>query len=76
MDKPSEGLAPLIFQEIGSLINDFRANGLGVLLIGWNFTFMNAADRVYLMNKGRIVHESTPAELRKNGDVREKYLGI
>jgi len=77
MDEPSEGLAPLIVQDIASMIKDFKASGLAVLLVEQNFNFaMNVADYVYLMNKGRMVYESIPAELAGNRDVREKYLGI
>jgi branched-chain amino acid transport system ATP-binding protein len=77
MDEPSEGLAPLIVQEIASMIEDFRASGLSVLLVEQNFNFaMNAADYVYLMNKGRIVYESSPAELAENREVRARFLGI
>ena len=77
MDEPSEGLAPLIVQEIAAMIEDFKANGLSVLLVEQNFNFaMNAADYAYLMNKGRIVYESSPAELAENREVRARFLGI
>lgn len=77
MDEPSEGLAPLIVQEIASMIERFKTSGLSILLVEQNFNFaINAADHVYLMNKGRIVYESSPAELAQNTEVREKFLGI
>ena len=77
MDEPSEGLAPLIVKEIASMIKDFKARGLSALLVEQNFNFaMNAADFVYLMSKGRIVHESIPMEVVENKEIREKYLGI
>lgn len=77
MDEPSEGLAPLIVQDIASMIKDFKASGLSVLLVEQNFNFaMNTADHVYLMNKGQIVYESGPKQLAENRDMRERYLGI
>lgn len=77
MDEPSEGLAPLIVQEIGSLIEKFKACRLSILLVEQNFNFaMKAADHVFLMNKGRIVYESSPAELAENTEVRGQFLGI
>ena len=77
MDEPSEGLAPLIVEEISSMITDFKARGLSVLLVEQNFNFaMNASDFVHLMSKGRIVHESIPEDLIENKEIREKYLGI
>jgi branched-chain amino acid transport system ATP-binding protein len=77
MDEPSEGLAPLIVREIADLIGEIKAQGLSVLLVEQNFNFaMNSADYIYLMSKGRIVHESTPEDLAGNKEIREQYLGI
>jgi branched-chain amino acid transport system ATP-binding protein len=77
MDEPSEGLAPIIVDEISVLIGELKARGLSILLVEQNFNFaMDSADYVYLMNKGQIVYESVPAELIANPEVKEKYLGI
>lgn len=77
MDEPSEGLAPLIVQEIGSLINAFKTQGISILLVEQNFNFaMGSADDTFLMNKGKIIHHSLPSELVMNKEIRERYLGI
>ncbi|MFC1833144.1 ABC transporter ATP-binding protein [Thermodesulfobacteriota bacterium] len=77
MDEPSEGLAPLIVRQIALLVGELVGLGLSILLVEQNFNFaMNSADYVYLMNKGRIVYESTPAELAARKDVRKRFLGI
>lgn len=77
MDEPSEGLAPIIVQEIATLIGELKAHGLSILLVEQNFNFaMETADHVYIMNKGHIVHECAPKELVNDEETRERYLGI
>jgi branched-chain amino acid transport system ATP-binding protein len=77
MDEPSEGLAPLIVQEIGHIIGQLKKSGFSILLVEQNFPMALAlADYVYIISKGVIVYESTPEELRDNEDVMAKYLGV
>jgi branched-chain amino acid transport system ATP-binding protein len=77
LDEPSEGLAPLIVVEIGQIISELRAQGMTILLVEQNLTLaLELADRVYLMSKGRIVFEGTPAELRQQPELMERYLGV
>lgn len=77
MDEPSEGLAPLIIQELGSIIKELNKRGLSILLVEQNISLALAvADYVYVVNKGRIVYESTPAELEKEEEIKEVYIGI
>jgi branched-chain amino acid transport system ATP-binding protein len=77
MDEPSEGLAPLIVQEIGHIIGQLKKSGFSILLVEQNFPMALAvADYVYIISKGVIVYESTPEELRDNEDVKAKYLGV
>jgi branched-chain amino acid transport system ATP-binding protein len=77
LDEPSEGLAPLIVAEIGRIIGQLRQEGLSILLVEQNLALaLGLADRVYVMNKGRIVFEGTPADLREQAEVRHRYLGV
>ena len=77
MDEPSEGLAPLMVQEIGHIIGQLKKSGLSILLVEQNFPMALAvADYGYIISKGVIVHESTLEELRDNEEVKAKYLGV
>ena len=77
LDEPSEGLAPLIVAEIGQIISELRAQGMTILLVEQNLTLaLELADRVYVMSKGLIVFEGTPAELRQQPELMERYLGV
>jgi branched-chain amino acid transport system ATP-binding protein len=77
MDEPSEGLAPLIVREIGRIIKDVKTEGLSVLLVEQNLALgLSVADRCYVLNKGHIVYESSPEELRQNDQVKHQYLGV
>lgn len=77
MDEPSEGLAPLIVEEISNLLDGLKVQGLAILLVEQNFHFATkSADHILLMNKGQIVHRSSPPELLANQEIRQTYLGV
>lgn len=77
LDEPSEGLAPLFVAEIGRIIGQLRQDGLSILLVEQNLALaLGVADRVYVMNKGRIVFAGAPADLREQAEVRHRYLGV
>jgi branched-chain amino acid transport system ATP-binding protein len=77
LDEPSEGLAPIIVQEVGRIIGQIKQSGLSILLVEQNLNMaLNLADYVYLISKGQIVYESTPDKLRNNEETKAKYLGI
>ena len=77
MDEPSEGLAPILVRELGRMLAGLKAGGASILLIEQNLAFaLRIADRVYLMSKGRIVHECRPDELRRDDAVKARYLGV
>lgn len=77
MDEASEGLAPLIIEELSSVIKQLKGSGLSILLVEQNISLaLSVADYVYIIDKGRIVYESTPEELRKNEEVQDLYLGV
>ena len=75
MDEPSEGLAPVVVGEIGSIIAQLKKEGLSILLVEQNLPMaMAVADYVYIISKGEIVFESTPHELENNEKIKIKYL--
>jgi len=77
LDEPSEGLAPLIVREIGRIVQGLKGERLSILLVEQNYHLaLRVADRVYVMNKGQIVYEGTPAGLERDEEVKRRYLGV
>ncbi|HXQ83425.1 MAG TPA: ABC transporter ATP-binding protein [Xanthobacteraceae bacterium] len=77
LDEPTEGLAPVIIQQIRHTIGTLKAQGFTVLLVEQNFHFAaTVADRHYVMEHGRIVDEFSTAELKTNMDKLHDYLGV
>jgi branched-chain amino acid transport system ATP-binding protein len=77
LDEPSEGLAPLIVREIGATLQALKAQRLSLLLVEQNYHLaLRVADRVYVMNKGQIVYEGTPAGLEGDEEIKRRYLGV
>ena len=75
MDEPSEGLAPLVVHDIGFIIVRLKKEGLSILLVEQNLPMgLGVSDHVFIISKGRIVYESSPAQLRENEEVKVKYL--
>ena len=77
MDEPSEGLAPVMVQALEGVIAALRQEGLGILLVEQNlYSALALADRVYLIETGRIVHHGTKAEIEADSSALERYLGV
>jgi len=77
LDEPTEGLAPVIVQQIGRTIGTLKAQGFTILLVEQNFRFAaTVADRHYVMEHGRIVDMIPNAELDRNMDKLHEYLGV
>lgn len=77
LDEPSEGLAPVIIEQMANTIRDLKAEGLSILLSEQNLHFSNlVSDRAYIIEKGRIRYEGTMADLAKDEDVRNAYLTV
>jgi branched-chain amino acid transport system ATP-binding protein len=77
LDEPTEGLAPVIIQQIGRTISLLKAQGFTILLVEQNFHFAaTVADRYYVMEHGRIVDGFTAAELKANTEKLHEYLGV
>jgi branched-chain amino acid transport system ATP-binding protein len=77
LDEPSEGLAPIIVQEMAQSIRALKGEGLAVLLCEQNLRFCEAiADRAYIIEKGQIRFGGTMAELANDATLREQYLSV
>ena len=77
IDEPTEGLAPIIVQQVGDLIAEIARRGLAILLVEQKLSIaMRISHRVYVMGHGQIVFEGTPAELKANQSVREQWLEV
>jgi branched-chain amino acid transport system ATP-binding protein len=77
LDEPTEGLAPVIIQQIGQTIGTLKAQGFTILLVEQNFNFAaTVADRYYVMEHGRIVDQFSTPELKANMGKLHDYLGV
>ena len=77
LDEPSEGLAPVIVDQMAATIRELKARGLSVLLSEQNLRFARmVSDRAYIVEKGRIRWEGTMADLDADEDARQKYLSV
>jgi branched-chain amino acid transport system ATP-binding protein len=77
LDEPTEGLAPVIIQQIGRTIGTLKAQGFTILLVEQNFHFAaTIADRYFVMEHGRIVDQFASDQLTANMDKLHDYLGV
>ena len=77
LDEPTEGLAPVIIQQIGQTIARLKSEGFTILLVEQNFRFASTvADRFYIVEHGKIIDGFTNAELQANMDKLHTYLGV
>jgi len=77
LDEPTEGLAPVIVQQIGHIISRLKAEGFTILLVEQNFRFASrVADRHYVMESGRMVDMIPNAELESSLTKIHEYLGV
>jgi branched-chain amino acid transport system ATP-binding protein len=77
LDEPTEGLAPVIVQQIGATIRRLKAEGFTILLVEQNFRFASTvADRHYVMERGRVVDSIDNGDLESSMDKLHEYLGV
>ena len=77
LDEPTEGLAPVIIQQIGQTIKRLKNEGFTILLVEQNFRFAaTVADRFYIVEHGKIIDGFANAELQANMDKLHTYLGV
>ena len=77
LDEPTEGLAPVIIQQIGKTIRTLKQQGFTILLVEQNFRFASTvADRYYVMEHGRVAESFASSELEANLGKLHDYLGV
>ncbi len=77
LDEATEGLAPLICDEIWSVVRQLKQQGLSILIVDKNLqTLLNIADRYYMMEKGQVVSTGAASELALDHELQARYLGI
>ena len=76
-DEPTEGLAPVIIQQIGRMIARLKEEGFTILLVEQNFRFASTvADRFYIIEHGKVIDAFANAELQANMEKLHAYLGV
>ena len=77
LDEPTEGLAPVIVQQIGRMIREIKQRGFTVLLVEQNFHFASTvADRHYVMEHGKVIDMIENSQISSNMDKLHDYLGV
>jgi branched-chain amino acid transport system ATP-binding protein len=76
-DEPSQGLAPKVVQDVMKTITRLKSEGIAVLVVEQNVqSALAVADRVYVMNLGKVIHEGPAADLRNDVALRQQLLGV
>ena len=77
LDEPSEGVAPVIVEQMANMILELKAQGVSILLSEQNMHFAElVSDRAYVLEKGQIRYHATMTELAANEEVRRAYLSV
>ena len=77
IDEPTEGLAPMLVEQVGVLLAEIARRGVAILLVEQKLTIaLRISRRLYVMGHGRIVFEGTPADLDANSDIRREWLEV
>ena len=77
LDEPTEGIMPLLVKQIRNELKNINSQGVAILLVEQNVqTALKLCNRVYIMEKGKIVHEENSSSLQNNNEILKRYLGI
>jgi branched-chain amino acid transport system ATP-binding protein len=77
LDEPSEGVAPVIVEQMAHMILELKEQGVSILLSEQNMHFAElVSDRAYVLEKGQIRYHASMAELATNDEVRRAYLSV
>jgi len=77
IDEPTEGLAPMLVEQVGHLLEEIARRGVSILLVEQKLTIaMRISRRLYVMGHGRIVFEGTPADIAASNDIRREWLEV
>jgi branched-chain amino acid transport system ATP-binding protein len=77
LDEPTEGLAPLLVREIGTILKEIRKTGITILLVEQNTRFATGvSDKHCILYNGQIVYEGSNEEFKADAEVQKRYLGV
>ena len=77
MDEPSEGLAPVMVQHLENIVIDLKREGMSILLVEQNlYSALAVADRVYILETGKVVHEGDAKVLAQQTETLHRHLGV
>ena len=77
LDEPTEGIMPLLVQQIRNELKNINNQGVAILLVEQNVqTALKLCKKIYIMEKGKIVHEDNSKSLKNNHEILKRYLGI
>lgn len=77
LDEPSDGLSPIMVDTVAEILSELKRRSLPILLVEQNIHLaLSVADRVYIMNKGVVVHECGAKELAEDKETQHKWLGV
>ena len=77
IDEPTEGLAPQIVEQVARFLREIQRRGVSNLLVEQKLAIaLDISERVYVMGRGAVVFEGTPAQLRGNAAVRKEWLAV
>jgi branched-chain amino acid transport system ATP-binding protein len=76
MDEPSAGLSPLFVNEVIDIVKQFESEHMAFLIAEQNIKFLDIADRVFVLDSGRILFTGTVSDLQQNDAIRQAYFGI
>ena len=77
IDEPTEGLAPRLVEQVGTLLSEIASRGVAILLVEQKLTIaLRISQRLYVMGHGQIVFDGTPEALAANGEVRREWLEV
>jgi len=77
LDEPSEGIMPILVDEMFELFVSMRQKGITILLVEQNVErALKISDRAYIVDQGQIVHHGSAAELLANTEIQEKYCAV
>jgi branched-chain amino acid transport system ATP-binding protein len=77
MDEPTEGLSPIYVQTVGKVIRDLHQRGMSIFLVEQKIGFvLKYTDYIHIISKGKIVFSCPPAQLAKDQETKDRYLGI
>jgi branched-chain amino acid transport system ATP-binding protein len=77
LDEPSEGIMPVLVDEMLALFRAMKAQGTAVLLVEQNIELaLDIADRAYVLDQGAVVHQPAARELLADDDIKERYCSV